>query len=64
MVKIAHKVCDLQDVGNAPAVDWSVERRIAYFTWARDMVAGLRGVNPAIERAFDDVYALRSALTD
>jgi len=63
LVKLAYKTCNLRDIVNAPPVDWPVERRIAYFDWARDVVEGLRGVNPALERAFDDIYATRASLT-
>lgn len=62
LVKIADKTCNLRDIINAPPVDWPVKRRIAYFDWARDVVAGLRGVNPALERAFDNAYAARAPL--
>ena len=63
LVKLADKTCNLRDIVSAPPVDWPLERRIAYFDWAHDVVAGLRGVNPALERAFDDVYAARLSLS-
>ena len=57
LVKLADKISNLRDIASTPPVDWSVERRQAYFSWAHQVVAGLRGVNPALEAAFDDVYA-------
>ena len=63
LVKLADKTCNLRDIVSAPPVDWAVERRIAYFDWAKDVVEGLRGVNPALERAFDDIYDARASLT-
>ena len=63
LVKLADKTCNLRDITTAPPVDWPLERRLAYFTWARDVVEGLRGVNPALERAFDQAYAARASST-
>jgi guanosine-3',5'-bis(diphosphate) 3'-pyrophosphohydrolase len=63
LVKLADKTCNLRDIATAPPVDWPVERRIAYYDWARDVVQGLRGVNPQLERAFDQAYHARTALT-
>jgi hypothetical protein len=39
-----------------PPAGWSRERRLDYYRWSRDVVAGLRGVNPALEQAFDEAY--------
>ncbi|NJC05762.1 guanosine-3',5'-bis(diphosphate) 3'-pyrophosphohydrolase [Sphingomonas kaistensis] len=66
LVKLADKISNLRDIASSPPASWSDERRIAYFNWARDVVSGLRGVNPALERVFDQVYdeglrAIRSA---
>ena len=57
LVKLADKICNLRDIAATPPADWSTERRVEYFRWARDVVAGLRGVNPALEQRFDEVYA-------
>lgn len=53
-IKIADKTCNVRDIGSKPPPDWSVERRLAYFDWAEQVVAGCRGVNPALEASFDD----------
>jgi GTP diphosphokinase / guanosine-3',5'-bis(diphosphate) 3'-diphosphatase len=59
LVKLADKTCNLRDMAVQPPANWSLERKRAYYDWARDVVAGLRGVSPTLERAFDDAYALR-----
>ena len=62
LVKLADKICNLRDVLQAPPADWPVARRQAYFDWAAEVVAGLRGTNAALEAIFDGVYARRSEL--
>ena len=62
LVKLADKLCNLRDVLTSPPQGWDHERKRAYFDWAAEVVAGLRGVNPALERAFDEVCARRQAL--
>ncbi len=55
LVKLADKISNLRDVESDPPVGWPRERCIAYFRWAKRVVKGLRGINPALERAFDEV---------
>ena len=53
MVKLADKICNLRDILSSPPADWSLERKQAYFKWAAEVVAGLRGTNIKLERSFD-----------
>jgi len=63
-LKIADKICNIRDVVSNPAEGWSVERRLAYVTWADAVVAGCRGVNPALDGLFDQtVGRARAALS-
>lgn len=57
LVKLADKVSNVGDVGAAPPLGWDHARRVAYFDWAEAVVAGLRGVNPALDAAFDEALA-------
>jgi guanosine-3',5'-bis(diphosphate) 3'-pyrophosphohydrolase len=57
LVKLADKIGNLRDITARPPPDWTLERRREYFQWAREVVGGLRGINPALERAFDEAYA-------
>ena len=56
LVKLADKISNLRDIAATPPAGWSAERRAEYYRWSRDVVAGLRGVNPALEQAFDEAY--------
>jgi (p)ppGpp synthase/HD superfamily hydrolase len=57
LIKIADKTCNAHDVGHAPASGWSLERRRDYLDWTERVVAGCRGVNPALEGRYDSVLA-------
>ena len=57
LVKLADKLCNLRDIIEAPPANWALERRAAYVTWTRDVVAGLRGTCPPLEAAFDAAHA-------
>jgi guanosine-3',5'-bis(diphosphate) 3'-pyrophosphohydrolase len=56
-IKLADKICNVRDIVNDPPADWPIERRLDYFDWAERVVAGCRGANPALEKAFDDALA-------
>lgn len=56
LVKLADKISNIRDIASTPPAGWSRERRLEYYRWSRDVVAGLRGVNAALERAFDEAY--------
>ena len=57
LVKLADKICNLRDTAASPPVGWSIERQQAYFDWAAQVIAGVRGTNPKLEALFDEVYA-------
>lgn len=57
MIKLADKICNVRDVTHVPPSDWSHQRRVAYLDWTMEVVAGCRGVNPALERHYDEVLA-------
>ena len=57
LVKLADKIANLRDLASAPPADWSDERRLGYFEWARNVIYGLRGSNTSLEAAFDKAYA-------
>lgn len=58
-IKLADKICNLTDVASSPPADWSLERRRDYFDWAKQVIDRLRGVDAALEAAFDRAYAAR-----
>ena len=57
LVKLADKISNIRDVAEHPPSGWSPQRRSEYLDWAEAVVAGLRGVNPALEREFDEALA-------
>jgi guanosine-3',5'-bis(diphosphate) 3'-pyrophosphohydrolase len=59
VVKLADKICNLRDIANNPPADWSLDRKQAYFDWAKSVVDALRGAHPALEHLFDEAYKLR-----
>lgn len=59
LVKLADKICNLRDIASSPPVGWTLQRRQAYFDWARAVVDELRGIHEPLEAVFDEVYAKR-----
>lgn len=57
LIKLADKISNIKDVMNNPPHSWSLERRAEYIAWGEQVVAGLRGVNPYLEKHFDDLVA-------
>lgn len=58
-VKLADKIANLRDVASAPPAGWPLERRREYFDWAKGVIDALRGVDPGLERVFDEAYRAR-----
>ena len=53
VIKLADKISNLRALATSPAPDWSVRRKLEYISWARKVVAGLRGTNEILEKQFD-----------
>jgi guanosine-3',5'-bis(diphosphate) 3'-pyrophosphohydrolase len=58
-VKLADKIANLRDIVESPPTGWSLQRRQAYFDWARLVIDRLRGVDARLEALFDQVCARR-----
>ncbi len=56
MLKLADKTSNLRSMASSPPVDWSPERRADYVEWAKRVADECRGVDPALERAFDEAH--------
>ncbi len=54
-IKLADKICNIQDIITSPPSDWSRDRRKDYIKWSQDVVNKIRGTNPALERYFDNL---------
>jgi len=61
LVKLADKNCNLRDITRHPPADWPLERKQAYFDWAKSVVDRMRGVHPGLEGIFDAAYDARPA---
>jgi GTP diphosphokinase / guanosine-3',5'-bis(diphosphate) 3'-diphosphatase len=56
-LKLADKTCNIKDIANFPPQNWSWQRKMQYLEWAAAVVTGLRGVNSALEKNFDEALA-------
>ena len=54
VLKLADKTSNLHALATSSAPDWSVRRKMEYISWARKVVAGLRGTNEILEKQFDE----------
>ncbi|MCK4346101.1 MAG: bifunctional (p)ppGpp synthetase/guanosine-3',5'-bis(diphosphate) 3'-pyrophosphohydrolase [Bacteroidales bacterium] len=54
-IKLADKICNVQDVLKNPPVKWSNRQQRDYLIWAEMVIKGLRGVNPDLEKMFDEL---------
>jgi len=57
VVKLADKISNVRSIIQTPPTEWSLERKREYLDWSARVVAGCRGCNPALERAYDDILA-------
>ncbi len=63
-IKIADKISNLRDIVHSPPAKWSNERRLDYVNWSERVVAGLRGVNPALEKLYDQTLSEAKQILD
>lgn len=54
-IKIADKISNLRDITHSPPTKWPLQQRQEYVNWADRVLAGLRGVNPALDRYYDEI---------
>ena len=59
VIKVADKTVNLRDIVRTPPVDWTVQRRLDYFDWAKLVVEALPPVSTTLRLAFDAAYAGR-----
>ncbi|MCU7937253.1 MAG: HD domain-containing protein [Candidatus Thiodiazotropha sp. (ex Dulcina madagascariensis)] len=59
LVKLADKIANLRDIDQSPPADWSLQRKQAYFDWAKAVIDGLRGTHEGLEAVFDAAYRKR-----
>jgi (p)ppGpp synthase/HD superfamily hydrolase len=57
LLKIADKTSNLRSMVNSPPKGWTEERLRDYVVWAEQVVRSCRGLNPALDAAFDVAHA-------
>ncbi len=57
MLKIADKTSNLRSLITSPPTGWTDERLSDYVEWAAEVVRSCRGLNAALDAAFDAAYA-------
>jgi guanosine-3',5'-bis(diphosphate) 3'-pyrophosphohydrolase len=55
-VKLADKISNLRDLAERPPANWDLDRKRAYFDWAKRVVDGVRGRHARLEALFDAAY--------
>lgn len=63
-IKLADKISNISDVTDKPPADWDLKRRREYVEWGENVVAGLRGANPELEKCFDELVAMAKLSLD
>jgi len=53
LIKLADKICNVRDIGQAPPAHWGDKRKLQYFDWAIEVVNGCRSVSPRLAELFD-----------
>jgi len=56
MVKMADKISNLRSILTSPPPDWSTERKLEYFNWAKKVVDNCRSANAGLAACFDETY--------
>ena len=64
MIKLADKTSNIRSIADSPPVDWDLQRKRDYFDWAGKVADGCRGVNPTLEKWFDEARAKGIAALD
>ncbi len=54
-IKLADKICNIQDLAISPPSGWSVDRKIEYIRWSMDVINEIRGTNADLENYFDNL---------
>lgn len=56
LIKIADKISNIQDILSSP-LTWSNRRKRKYVEWSEKVVNGCRGVNPVLDKLFDETVS-------
>ena len=56
LIRIADKICNIQDICGADIPNWSYEQKFKYLEWAKDVVDQLKGTHKLLENHFFDEH--------
>lgn len=56
LIRIADKICNIQDVCGADAPDWDYDRKYEYIEWAKAVVDQIKGTHEDLENYFYDEH--------
>jgi guanosine-3',5'-bis(diphosphate) 3'-pyrophosphohydrolase len=59
LVKLADKTANLRDVAHNPPANWPLERRRAYFDWARAVVDAIGPAHAGLRKLFEQAVSAR-----
>jgi GTP diphosphokinase / guanosine-3',5'-bis(diphosphate) 3'-diphosphatase len=62
-LKAADKTCNLREIVSAPP-PWELERKLAYFEHAAQVVRNLVHLTPRLRELFEEAYALRTLINE
>jgi len=57
-IKIVDKICNVNDLIVSPPNNWSEERIVEYYNWAKNVVNGLKGINEKLDNLFDKTLTI------
>lgn len=56
-LRVADKISNLRGILMSPPANWSLERKLAYYRWAEQVVAGCERASAELLQTFGDVHA-------
>ena len=54
-LKLADKICNVNDIMHHPPQHWTLERKLNYLEWAEQVLKGLQGANPTLENRLKEM---------
>ena len=59
-LKLADKISNISGIDKDCPANWDHERKVKYVAWGKQVIAGCRGANAALEALFDETVAKAS----
>ena len=63
LIRLADKISNVRSIASSPPVGWPPARLVEYLEFCCRVVAGLRGIDPVLEKTFDDEVGTARART-